>query len=50
MMRLSMHFEANFAGLEDMLANIMAPASPAPAPPARAPSFDDDDDVDLGDF
>ncbi|KAG1339096.1 hypothetical protein COCNU_04G014020 [Cocos nucifera] len=48
-MKLSAYFGANFAGLGDMLANVSAP-TPALAPPARAPSFDDDDDVDLENF
>ncbi|KAG1363906.1 hypothetical protein COCNU_11G007330 [Cocos nucifera] len=56
-MRLSMHFRADFVGLRDILADVPAPPTPAPpastlapTPSARAPSSDDDDDVDLGDF
>ncbi|EHA8586875.1 hypothetical protein COCNU_scaffold001097G000030 [Cocos nucifera] len=43
---LSTYFEGAFMGFEDMLVRIPAPA----LPPARASSFEDDDDVDLGDF
>ncbi|KAG1342376.1 hypothetical protein COCNU_05G006050 [Cocos nucifera] len=56
LMRLSSYFEANFAGLEDMLADVpaLAPTAPppsTPAPRARAPSpDDDDDDIDLRNF
>ncbi|KAG1362560.1 hypothetical protein COCNU_10G007790 [Cocos nucifera] len=53
-MRLNACFGADFMDLGNILADILAPTAPAPAlasaPLARAPSFDDDDDVNLEDF